>query len=141
MDYHQGHFLISDDPARLDIAVIHGYLSGESYWAKGRPLEVMQRAIEGSLNFGVYDTQANAQVGYARVITDYATFGYFADVFILPSHRKQGLSKWLVACIVAHPHLQGMGFLLQTHDAHGLYQQFGFAVTQNPEWVMIRKKP
>jgi GNAT superfamily N-acetyltransferase len=139
MDYTQQPFLISDDPAKLDIAVIHGYLSNDSYWATGRPLEVMQRAIAGSLNFGVYDTSSKAQIGFARVITDYATFGYLADVFILHHYRGQGLSKWLMACILAHPRLQGIGLMLQTADAQGLYQQFGFEVAP-PERVMIRKK-
>ncbi len=128
---------ISDDPARLDLDVICGYLSTESYWATGRPREVIERSIAHSLPFGLYD--GAAQVGFARVVTDRATFAYLADVFVLSSHRGRGLSKRLVAAILAHPELQGLRrWLLVTRDAHGLYARFGFTPLPEPARFMVR---
>ncbi|WP_225318978.1 GNAT family N-acetyltransferase [Cellvibrio sp. KY-GH-1] len=107
-----------------------------SYWAKGIPQTTMQRAIENSLCFGVF-TERNQQVGFARVISDYATYAYLADVFILEDHRGKGLSKWLVAEILNHADLQGLRrFNLVTRDAHGLYEQFGFARLQTTNGYM-----
>ena len=118
-------YSISTDKELLDIVVIHQYLSLESYWAKNIPLEVVKRSVEHSLCFGVY--HHSTQIGFARVITDKATFAYLADVFILPQHRGKGLSKWLVTTIHAHPDLQGLRrWILGTKDAHGLYAQFGW---------------
>lgn len=118
-------YAISTDPARLNFAVIHGFLR-ESYWSPGIPRDVVERAAQNSLCFGVYC--GTEQVGYCRIITDYTTFAYLADVFILPEHRGRGLSKWMVATIKGHPSLQGIRrWLLFTADAHGLYAQFGFA--------------
>ena len=116
---------ISDDKGRLDVPLIHRFLSEEAYWCLGIPLATLQRAINHSLCFGAYlDGQ---QVAFARVITDKATFGYLADVFVLPEHRGRGHSKALVAAILAHPELQGLRRLsLATSDAHGLYAGFGF---------------
>jgi len=132
-------YLISTDPDKLDLAVIHGYLSGESYWAQGRPLDVMQRALEHSLNFGVY--LGDEQVGLARVVTDYATFAWLCDVFILEPHRGQGLGKWLIQTVVAHPALQGVLTVLGTRDAHGLYQGYGgFEPMQDLERWMLRPR-
>lgn len=126
-EYHNGEFIISTDPARLQVDVIHRYLAEESYWAENIPQEVVNQAMANSLNFGLY-TNSGQQAGYARVITDYATFAYLCDVFVLPAFRGQGLSKWLMACIMAHPELQNLRrFMLMTRDAHGLYTQFGFA--------------
>ncbi len=120
-------FLVSTDPALLDIAVIHGYLSGESYWAQGIPLPVLQKALSNSLCFGLY--QVGRQVGFARLVTDKATFAYLADVFILPEQRGRGLSKWLMEVIQSHPGLQGLRrWMLMTRDAQGLYEQFGWTV-------------
>ncbi|MBI5371881.1 MAG: GNAT family N-acetyltransferase [Sphingobacteriales bacterium] len=120
-------FLVSTDPALLDIAVIHGYLSGESYWAQGIPLPVLQEALSNSLCFGVYEQ--GRQVGFARLVTDKATFAYLADVFILPELRGRGLSKWLMEVIQSHPALQGLRrWMLMTRDAQGLYEQFGWTV-------------
>jgi GNAT superfamily N-acetyltransferase len=134
VEQRRGNYLISTDPARLDLAVIHDFLTN-SYWAKGIPLTTVRKSIEHSLCFGVYDE--NRQVGLARVVTDYATFAYLADVFILASHRGQGLSKWLMECVVGHPDLQGLRrWLLMTRDAHGLYQKVGFRSLPSPEWVM-----
>jgi GNAT superfamily N-acetyltransferase len=135
----RGDYLISTDPSRLDLDVIHGYLSGESYWAQGRPLDVMQRALEHSLCFGVY--LRDEQVGLARVVTDYATFAWLCDVFVLEAHRGQGLGKWLIQTVVAHPALQGVLTVLGTRDAHGLYQGYGgFEPMQDLERWMLRPR-
>lgn len=127
-------FLISTDKAKLDIEVISRYLSGESYWAKNIPLATISRSIENSFCFGVYKKGAQpAQVGFARVITDFATFAYLADVFILEAYRGIGLSKWLMETIMGCEMLQGLrGWMLATKDAHGLYEQFGFRTLDNP---------
>ena len=125
--YETSHsdYSISTNPALLQIDVIHQYLSIESYWAQNIPLEVVKQSIEGSLCFGVY--HKDLQIGFARLITDKATFAYLADVFILPEHRGKGLSKWLMQTIHTHPQLQGLRrWLLGTKDAHGLYEQFGW---------------
>jgi GNAT superfamily N-acetyltransferase len=119
------NYSISTNPALLQIELIHQYLAEESYWAKNIPLEVVKQSIEGSLCFGLYCD--DAQIGFARLITDKATFAYLADVFILPTHRGKGLSKWLMQTIHAHPQLQGLRrWLLGTKDAHTLYEQFGW---------------
>jgi GNAT superfamily N-acetyltransferase len=134
-------YTISTDPARLDVDVIHRYLSGEAYWSRGVPRPVVERAIAGSLCFGLYDA-GGAQVGFARVVTDRATFAYLADVFVLKAHRRKGLSKRLMAAAIAHPDLQGLRrWLLATRDAHGLYAQFGFTPLANPERIMERHAP
>jgi len=132
----RGRFTISTDRARLERARIHEFLS-TSYWAPGIPREVVDRSIEGSLCFGVYDGEA--QVGFARVITDGATFAYVADVFVLESHRGQGLGVWLMETIRAHPDLQGLRrWSLVTRDAHALYRRVGFADVSNPgRWMEI----
>lgn len=117
---------ISTDPARLDIALIHRWLSQDSYWSKAIPREIVERGIANALNFAVYH-ENEGQVGFARVITDKATFAYLADVFVVGSHRGKGLSKRLMRAIVDHPELQGLRrWMLATHDAHRLYAQFGF---------------
>jgi GNAT superfamily N-acetyltransferase len=127
--------LISDDSALLNRALIHRFLSEHSYWAKDVPREVVERSIAHSLCFGVY--KADHQVGFARVVTDCATFAWLADVFILEEHRGQGLSKRLVAAVLAHPRLQGLRrFMLGTLDAHGLYGRFGFVPLKEIERFM-----
>lgn len=120
------------------MAMIHRFLSQEAYWCLNIPLETVQRSIDNSLCFGVYlDGQ---QVGFARVVTDYATFGYLADVFILPEHRGKGFSKQFMAKIMAYPALQGLRrLMLVTQDAHSLYKQFGFRPIENPENTMFIK--
>src|SRR5262245_31928009 len=129
-----GHLTISTDKSKLDLTVVHQFLSG-SYWAEGIPVEVVSRAIEHSLCFGVYDD--GRQIGFARVISDFATFAYLADVFILESHRGRGLSKLLMREVMNHPDLQGLRrFTLMTRDAHGLYRQFGFAGASRPDYYM-----
>ena len=128
---------VSDDPARLDLDAVHCYLSAQSYWAQGMHRATLERAVAGSLCFGVYDGKG-AQVGFARVVTDRATFAWLADVFVLSAHR--GLSKRLLAAVLAHPDLRGLRrFLLATRDAHGLYRQFGFKTPGKPGSLMERR--
>ena len=132
----RGMYQISTNTSRLDISVIHRFLS-EAYWSPGIDRETVERSIEHSLPFGIYlDTE---QVGFARVISDRATFAYIADVFIVPTHRGQGLGKWLVDVILGHPELQGLRlWMLRTRDAHGLYEQFGFQPPSIPSLIMER---
>ena len=138
--WQRGDYEISTDPARLNLDLIHHYLSTETYWASGRDREVVQRSIENSLPFGVY--RGREQVGFARVVTDYATFAWIADVFILPEHRSQGLSKWLMEVMIEHPRLQGFRrWVLATKDAHGLYEKYGFIKLHRPERWMERPDP
>jgi GNAT superfamily N-acetyltransferase len=137
-EFTHGDYLISSDAARLNLVWIHDYLANESYWAKGIPYPVFQRSVENSLCFGVY--QQTTQVGFGRVLSDFATFSFLADVFIAQNHRGQGLGKWLVKCILAYPELQGLRrWMLLTKDAHGLYEQYGFVPVRRPgdvlEWL------
>lgn len=132
-------YLISTDPARLDVAAIHGYLT-RSYWCAGIPREVVERSIRHSLCFGLY--RNDAQVGLARVITDRATYAYLCDVYILEDHRGHGLGKWLMETVLSHPWLQGLRrFMLATRDAHGLYEQFGFRPLAEPQRHMELATP
>lgn len=130
-------FYISTDNSLLNFDVIFNYLTIESYWAKNMPADKLKLAIVNSLCFGVY--QHKTQAGFARVVTDRATFAYICDVFILPSFRNIGLSKWLIQTITGHPELQGLRrWSLATADAHGLYSQFGFTEITHPErWMEI----
>ena len=119
---------ISTDRARLDLRAIHAYLV-RSYWSAEIPLETVERAARNSLCFGVYETASSAQVGFTRVVTDYATFAYLCDVYVLEEHRGRGLSKWMMREVMAHPALAGARrAMLATRDAHGLYEQCGFVV-------------
>ncbi len=130
-------FIISTDKARLDVPLIHQFLSQESYWAKNIPLELVQRSIDHSLCFGVYDQ--DRQIGFARVITDHATIAYLSDVFVTADYRGQGVSKQLMEAVCAWPTLQGLRrWVLATRDAHSLYESFGFAPLNHPEWFMQR---
>jgi GNAT superfamily N-acetyltransferase len=137
-EWRKGEYLISTDNARIDIPFVFDFLSKISYWAKGRSLEVVERSLKNSLNFGVFSN--DQQVGFARVVTDYATFAWIADVFIISGHRGHGLGKWLIEVITAHPDLQNLRrWLLATRDAHDLYSQFGFARLREPERWMERR--
>ncbi len=136
-EWQKGEYTISTNDAWLDIALLHDYLSNRSYWAKGRTRAVIEHSIANSLAFGLY--RSTRQVGFARVVTDYATFAYLADVFVLEEERGHGLGKWLMETIVQHPQLQGLRrWLLVTRDAHGLYRQAGFTALQKPERWMER---
>jgi ribosomal protein S18 acetylase RimI-like enzyme len=157
----RGAFSVSTDPGRLDLDMIHGYLT-RSYWAAGVPREVVARSVEGALCFGLFEqgggalrtpprpaasppsarsrvdrSLADRQIGFARVITDRATYAYLADVFVLEERRGQGLGVWLMECVMAHPDLQGLRrWSLVTRDAHGLYRRFGFTGPAAPERYM-----
>jgi GNAT superfamily N-acetyltransferase len=128
----EDEYLISTDKTKLSVEAIHNFLSKESYWAENIPLHIVQTAIDNSLCFGLYHSNKQTlptgrQVGFARLITDKATFAYLADVFIINDYRGKGLSKWLIKIIHEHPELQMLrGWLLRTKDAHGLYEQFGW---------------
>ena len=138
-EWHRDGYTISTDRARLDLGAIHAFLS-TAYWSPGLPLEVLVRAIEDSLCFGIY--HGDAQAGFGRVVTDRATFGYLCDVFVLEPHRGRGLSKWLMECIDQHPELQGFRrWMLFTRDAHGLYRQFGYTPLAAPDRCMERWDP
>ena len=128
-------FRISTNNDELDLNVIHQFVS-TSYWAQGIPKSTLEKAVLNSFCFGMFES-SGSQVGFARLITDKATFAYLADVFILESHRGIGLSKWLVKTIVEHPDLQGLRrMVLATRDAHDLYSQYGFKPIENPEILM-----
>ena len=132
-------YTITTDARRLDLAAIHAFLS-QSYWSPGVPLSVVEKAIANSLAFGIL--LADEQVGFARVVTDKATFAYLADVYVVEAHRGRGLSKRLLEAILAHHDLQGLRrFLLATRDAHSLYAQFGFTPLANPSRMMEKWDP
>ncbi|MCA3070140.1 MAG: GNAT family N-acetyltransferase [Rhodocyclaceae bacterium] len=131
---------ISNDQAELDVEVIHRFLSEESHWARGISLDLVRRSIAHSINFGLFI--GDAQVGYARVVTDYAGFAWLQDVFVLKSHRGRGLSRTLVAAVVAHPALRDVRrFMLVSSTARGLYEKFGFTAPARPEIIMERTVP
>ena len=134
MDWARGALTISTDPSRVDRKLVHEILA-TSYWAEGIPQEVVDRSIDYSLVFGMYE--GSAQIGFARVITDRSTFAYLSDVFVLDSHRGKSLGKWLMEAVMGHPDLQGLRrWTLATRDAHGLYRQFGFAPVAKPDRLM-----
>jgi GNAT superfamily N-acetyltransferase len=136
---HPADCEISTDPERLDLDVIHGFLKS-SYWAKNIPRPLVEKSVRNSLCFGAYSK--GLQVGFARVISDYATFAYLADVFVMPEERGKGISKQLIRAVMDHPELQGLRrFLLATLDAHGLYEQFGFRPLNTPETYMTIHHP
>ena len=138
-EWRRGDFAVSDDPARLDKSTVVRFITG-SYWAEGIPQATMQRAIAHSLCFGLYE--GDKQVGFARVVTDRATFGYLCDVFVEESHRGEGLGQWLVECVLQHPELQGLRRLsLMTRDAHTLYERFGFKPMADPTRYLEIHRP
>jgi GNAT superfamily N-acetyltransferase len=135
----QNEFIISTDKSKLDVDIIHNYLCNESYWAKNIPVEIVKKSIDGSCCFGLFvkENLILKQIGFARVISDCATFGYLADVFIIEAYRGKGLSKWLMETIMNCPDLQGLRrWLLATKDAHSLYKKFGFLALDKPERIM-----
>jgi len=136
IETHKEHFTISTDPSRLDRDVIADMLA-RSYWASGRPRETLERALDNSLVFGIYE--GDKQVGIARVVSDYAVFAYLCDVIIHEDYRTHGLGKWLIETVMAHPDLQGLRrWSLATRDAHGLYKQYGWNPLTNPgNWMEI----
>lgn len=130
---------ISSDPARIDVEAVHAFLSS-SYWARDIPLAVVRKALENSLCVAAF--AASGQVGFARVVTDRATFAYLADVYVLEGHRGRGLSRSLVAVLLDHPELRGLRrLMLVTRDAHGLYERFGFTALAHPDRVMELHRP
>jgi GNAT superfamily N-acetyltransferase len=138
-EHRRGKFVISTDEERFDLEMVHGFLT-ESYWAEGISREVVARSIQNSRCFGVFCD--GKQIGFARVISDYATFAYLGDVFVLEAYRGHSLGKWLMECIVGHPRLQGLRrWTLLTRDAHGLYAQFGFTPLKRPERYMELHDP
>lgn len=137
-------YAISTDTRYLDLPLIHAYLSEESYWAEGVPQEVVRRSIDGSIDFGLYEGDplvgTAKQVGFARVVTDRATFAWLCDVFVLEPHRGKGLGKWLIEIVLEHPDLQGLrNVLLATRDAHELYSAFGFEPVPEGRFMTIRR--
>ena len=138
-EWKRNEFLISTNPARLDVDSIYAFLS-RAYWCKNIPREIVERALKNSLCFGLFD--GVSQVGLARVVTDYATFAYLCDVYVLEGFRGRGLGKWLMQCVIAHPQLQGLRrFNLVTRDAHGLYAPFGFKPLAAPDRHMEKHSP
>jgi GNAT superfamily N-acetyltransferase len=139
-EWRRGTYLISTDNQRLDVELIHHFLSTSSYWARGRSLETVQRSLQHSLNFGLY--AGEQQIGLARLVTDYATFAYLADVFVLEEFRGRGLATWLMEVMAAHPDLQGFDiWLLLTRDAHALYRKIDFTTPLHPDRLMERRFP
>ena len=125
MEWRRGEYVIWTERARLDVALVHRFLSQEAYWSPGVSRQVVERSIESSICFGLY--RDGEQAGFARVVTDSAAIAYLADVFVLPAHRGAGLGKWLIEMVLSHPDLQGLRrFFLGTADAHALYRRYGF---------------
>jgi N-acetylglutamate synthase-like GNAT family acetyltransferase len=137
--FERGEYLISTDPAKLDLDAIHAYLV-RAYWSQGIPRKTVERAVANSLCFALL--HGDAQVGFARVVTDSATFAYLCDVYILEDHRGKAVGKWMMECVMGHPSLQGLRrFSLATRDAHGLYRQFDFRALSNPDLIMEILRP
>jgi GNAT superfamily N-acetyltransferase len=139
MEWRANSYLISTDPQRVDRDAVWRFLR-TSYWATGIEREVVDRAIDNSLVFGMLDPDAQ-QAGFARAVTDRARMAWIADLFVLPQHRGQGLGVWLVETIVGHPDLQGLRLILATADAHGLYERFGFAAVDPARMMQRRGRP
>ena len=138
-EWRRGEYVISTDPSLVDLDAVHGFLK-RSYWAAQRPLETVKRSVEGSLNFGLYQAKDRRQVGFARVVTDFATFAWLCDVFIDEAQRGQGLGVWLMETVAEHPELRCTRlWMLGTRDAHGLYEKIGFTPLSAPEkWMQKR---
>lgn len=134
-EWHREGFVITTDRARMDVDAIHAFLT-RSYWAKGRSRETVARSVEHSLCFGLLE--GRSQIGFARVLTDYAVLAYLMDVYVLESHRGKGLGAWLVGTAVSAPELRGLKWMLATLDARKLYERFGFGPVDRPERLMQR---
>jgi N-acetylglutamate synthase-like GNAT family acetyltransferase len=133
-------FLITTDKAKLDLVAIHEFLSQNSGWSNNIPFERVKMSIENSLNFGLL--HQDKQIGFARVISDFSTIAYLGDIYVLDSYRGQGLSKKLMDCVMAHPHLQGLRrWILLTNTADWLYEKYGFTKLPNPDWYMELYNP
>ena len=133
-EWRRGAYLVTTDKGRLNLEVVHSFLK-TSYWAAGISADVVTRSVQNSLAFGLFES--DEQVGFARVVTDYATFAYLADVFVPESYRGQGLGKWMMKVAFSHPELQGLRrWMLATRDAHGLYREHGFTELENPQIFM-----
>ncbi len=133
-EHKRDQFTVSADPSKLDVEAVYDFLT-HCYWSEGIPRETVERAIKHSICFGLFD--GKKQIGFARVISDRATYAYLCDVYVLESYRGKGLGTWLMSCVMKHPELQGLRrFTLLTRDAHGLYQKFGFAAAKNPSRYM-----
>lgn len=142
MDYFEkqyGEYRITTDPSSINLKAVHAYLAG-AYWSEEIPQDIVARAIESSLCFSLLN--GDRQIGFARVVTDRATFAYLCDVYVLEEYRGKGLGKWLIGEVMSHPDLQGLRrFILLTRDAHGLYSQFGFTSLGNPDSYMEIARP
>lgn len=141
MEWHHGPYRVTDDPAAIDLPLVAKFLATEAYWSPGIPAETVQRAVTNSLCLSVLDSEE--QVGFARIVTDRATFAYLCDVFVVHGHRGKGLGHWLAELAVAHPAVEGVRwFLLGTKDAHAIYRTVGFTPPSNPDALMeIRRDP
>ena len=138
--WQRDEYEIDTDPARLDLDLTYRFLSEEAYWSQGVPREILERAVGNSMVFGAY--KDGGQAGFVRVVSDKATFAWICDVFVLPEHRGQGLGKYLMECVMAHPDLQGLRrWMLATRDAHGLYQQYGFTELHDATRFMEKWDP
>jgi GNAT superfamily N-acetyltransferase len=136
----RGPYFLSTDPALLNVALVHRFLCEESYWAPGIPREIVERSLRNSLCFGLF--HESRQIGFARVVTDRATFAWLGDVFVLDEFRGEGLGKWMIESLLTHPDLQGLRrILLGTRDAHGLYTQFGFTPLGDPSRFLEIHRP
>ena len=135
LSWTRGDFMVTTESEKISLDVVHAFLANESYWAKNIPRDVVEQSIENSLCFGLF--QNEEQIGFARVITDRATIAYLGDVFVLTTHRGQGLSQWLMECVMSHPDLLGLRrWILLTGDAHGWYEKFGFTAIAAPQkWM------
>ena len=135
LEIRKDDYTISTDPSRLDLRWIHNFLANDAYWSRGIPFDVFEKSVANSLCFGLY--VKGQQIGFSRVVSDFSTFAYLADVFVAPEHRQRDLGKWLVECILNHPDLQGLRrWMLATRDAHGLYRKYGFSPLRHPENLM-----
>ncbi len=139
MEWKKDNYTVSTDKNNLNVSVIHNYLKN-SYWSPGIPKSTVKKSIDNSLTFGLFDGEK--QIGFAKMITDYATFAYLADVFVIDEYKGQGLGKWMMTCVMSHPDLQGLRrIMLATRDAQKLYEKFGFTPLHNPDRFMQLWKP